>query len=129
MLGKKILAGIFAGLILVKLLFIIISPGKWMGLVGVFLGHYAIIWWVYLALIIITGYYIFSRLDLIDIALVMFFTALLIGVSIIPYSDAWLKLGGEIAATGLGKAWLAMVIWGALAVAVLHRIFASKRKN
>jgi hypothetical protein len=129
MSGKKILAGVFAALILVKLLFILISPGKWMGLVTVFLGHYAIIWWVYLALIVITGYYIFSRLDLIDIALVMFFTALLIGVSLIPYSAAWLKVGREIAAVGLGKAWLAMIIWGALAVAVLYRVFSIKNKR
>ena len=129
MSGKKILAGIFAALILFKLLFIIISPGKWMSLVEVFLRHYAFIWWVYLALIIVTGYYIFSSLDLIDIVLVMFFTALIIGVSLIPFSDAWLKLGKEIAAKGLGKAWLSVVIWGALAVAVLYRVLAGKGKS
>ena len=130
MSGKKILAGIFAALILFKLLFIIVSPGKWMGLVEVFLKHYAFIWWVYLALIIVTGYYIFTSLDLIDIVLVMFFTALIIGVSLIPFSDAWLKLGKEIAAKGLGKAWLSVVIWGALAVAVLFRLWSSpKRKS
>ena len=129
MSGKKILAGIFAALILFKLLFIIISPGKWMSLVEVFLRHYAFIWWVYLALIIVTGYYIFSSLDLIDIVLVMFFTALIIGVSLIPFSDAWLKLGKEIAAKGLGKAWMSVAIWGALAVAVLYRVLAGKGKS
>jgi hypothetical protein len=129
MSGKKILAGIFAALILIKLLFIIISPGKWMSLVEVFLRHYAFIWWVYLALIIITGYYIFSSLDLIDIVLVMFFTALIIGVSLIPFSDAWLKLGKEIAAKGLGKAWLSVAIWGALAVAVLYRLWSSPKSR
>jgi len=129
MSGKKILAGIFAALIMIKLLFIIISPGKWMSLVEVFLRHYAFIWWVYLALIIVTGYYIFSSLDLIDIVLVMFFTALIIGVSLIPFSDAWLKLGKEIAAKGLGKAWLSVVIWGALAVAVLYRLWSSPKRR
>jgi hypothetical protein len=129
MSGKKILAGVFAALILFKLLFIIISPGKWMSLVEVFLRHYAFIWWVYLALIIVTGYYIFSSLDLIDIVLVMFFTALIIGVSLIPFSDAWLKLGKEIAAKGLGKAWMSVAIWGALAVAVLYRVLAGKGKS
>jgi hypothetical protein len=129
MSGKKILAGIFAALILIKLLFIIISPGKWMSLVEVFLRHYAFIWWVYLALIIITGYYIFSSLDLIDIVLVMFFTSLIIGVSLIPFSDAWLKLGKEIAAKGLGKVWLSVVIWGALAVAVLYRLWSSPKSR
>jgi hypothetical protein len=129
MSGKKILAGIFAALILIKLLFIIISPGKWMSLVEVFLRHYAFIWWVYLALIIITGYYIFSSLDLIDIVLVMFFTSLIIGVSLIPFSDAWLKLGKEIAAKGLGKVWLSVVIWGALAVVVLYRLWSSPKSR
>jgi hypothetical protein len=129
MSGKKILAGVFAALILFKLLFIIISPGKWLSLVEVFLRHYAFIWWVYLALIIITGYYIFSSLDLIDIVLVMFFTSLIIGISIIPFSDAWLKLGKEIAAKGLGKAWLSVAIWGALAVVVLYRLWSSSKSK
>jgi hypothetical protein len=129
MSGKKILAGIFAALILIKLLFIMVSPGKWMSLVEVFLRHYAFIWWVYLALIIITGYYIFSSLDLIDIVLVMFFTALIIGVSLIPFSDAWLKLGKEIAVKGLGKAWLSVAIWGVLAVAVLYRLWSRPKSR
>jgi hypothetical protein len=128
-LGKKILAGLFAALILAKLIFILISPGRWLDLVGAFLVHYAVVWWVYLVLIVITGCYIFSRLDVLDIALVMFFTSLLIGVAIIPYSAAWLKLGGEIAGAGLGQAWPAMLIWGALAVAVLYRVISSKYKR
>jgi hypothetical protein len=129
MSGKKILAGIFAALVLFKLLFIMVSPGKWMNLVEVFLKHYAFIWWVYLALIIITGYYIFTSLDLIDIVLVMFFTSLVIGVSLIPFSAAWLKLGREIAAKGLGKAWMSVVIWGVLAVAVLYRLWSSPKSK
>jgi len=127
MSGKKILAGIFAALVLFKLLFIMISPGKWLGLVEVFLKHYAFIWWVYLALIVITGYYIFTSLDLMDIVLVMFFTSLIIGVALIPFSEAWLNLGKEIAARGLGKAWMAMAIWGALAVAVLYRLWSGPK--
>jgi len=127
MLGKQILAGICGVAILAKLLFIIISPVKWVGLVEGFLGHTAVIWAVYLVLIIITGYYVFSSVDLIDLAVVMLFTSLLIGVTLIPYYAALLKLGGEIATQGLGQAWLAMVIWGALAVAVLYRVFTPQK--
>jgi hypothetical protein len=129
MLGKKILAGVFAALILVKLLFLLISPGKWMGFAAVFLGHHAVLWAVYLALIIVIGYYIFSTLDLIDIALVMFFTSLVVGITLIPYSASLLKVGGEMAAVGLGRQWLPALIWVALAVAVLYRIFASPKEK
>jgi hypothetical protein len=129
MSGKKILAGIFAALVLFKLVFILVSPGKWLSLVEVFLRHYAFIWWVYLVLIIITGYYIFTSLDLIDIVLVMFFTSLIIGISLVPFSEAWLKLGREIAAKGLGRAWMAVAIWGALAVVVLYRLWSSPKSK
>jgi hypothetical protein len=129
MLGKKILAGGFAVLILLKLLFLLISPGKWMGLAAVFLGHQAVLWVVYLALIILTGYYIFASLDLIDIALVMFFTSLVIGITLIPYAASLLKVGGEMAATGLGRQWLPALIWAALGVAVLYRIIAIKKEH
>jgi len=129
MLAKKILAGVFAALILLKLLFLLISPGKWMGLAAVFLGHHAVLWAVYLALIVIVGYYIFSSLDLIDIALVMFFTSLVVGITLIPYSASLLKVGGEIAAGGLGRQWLPALIWGALGVAVLYRLFSSQKQK
>jgi hypothetical protein len=39
MSGKKILAGIFAGLTLIKLAFLLISPGKWLVVSQAFLGH------------------------------------------------------------------------------------------
>jgi len=127
MTGKKILAVIFAVAILLKLSLIIISPIKWVDLMEVLLRNYAIIWAIYLPLIIITGYYVFSSVDLIDLAVAMLFTSLIVGISLIPYSASLLKLGGEIATVGLGKAWLGMVIWGALAVAVLYRVFTPKR--
>ena len=51
-----------------------------------FWGIPAIVTAIYLILLIITGYYIFSSLKLIDIALVMFFTSLLVGLSLVPYA-------------------------------------------
>ncbi len=91
----------------------------------VFLQHHLILTGIYLA-IAITGYFIFSSLNLIDLALVMFFTSLLTGLTLIPYSTL-IKLGEAMVAVGLAKAWLALVIWGALAVAVLARVFAKRR--
>lgn len=127
MLGKKIIASVFAGVILLKLLALLMSPDKWLGLVAAFLEHSAIVMGIYAVLIIIVGYYILSSIDIIDIALVMLLTSLLIGISIIPYSGVLLKSREEILAVGLGKAWYAIVLWGGFAVVVLYRVFSSKR--
>jgi hypothetical protein len=129
MLVKKILAGLFALIILLKLVFVVTSPQQWMGFAAGFLEHYALAMAIYLLLLVITGYYIFSSLNLIDIALVMFFTSLLFGLSLIPYSTLLLSLNEQIIASGIGKAWLAMVICGALAVAILFRVFSQDRRG
>jgi len=127
MLMKRILAGSFALIILLKLVFVVFSPQQWMGFAAVFLGHYELVIVIYLILLVITGYYIFSSLNLIDIALVMFFTSLLMALALIPYTTLFISLNEQIIARGMGKAWLAMVIWGALAVAILFRVFSRNR--
>jgi len=127
MLVKKILAGFFALIILLKLVFVVASPQQWMGFAAGFVEHYALTMVIYLILIVITGYYIFSSLNLMDIALVMFFTSLLVGLALIPYSTLLISLNEQIIASGMGKAWLSLVIWGALAVAILFRVFSKDR--
>jgi len=127
MLGKKILAGIFAGLILVKLIFIMINPGKWMAFTDVFLDHYAAMMGIYLVLLVITGYFVFTRIDLIDVAVVMLFTSVLLGLSLIPYLSSIPQLREAIISVGLAKAWPALIIWAAVAVAVLYRVLASRK--
>lgn len=127
MKAKKILAGIFAVLTLVKLTALLIIPGKWMSLGGVFLGHHLMVTWIYVGLLAITGYFIFSGLNLIDIALVMLFTSLLIGLTLLPYSTQLVQLGDAMTTIGLGQAWLALVIWGVVAVAVLFKVFSKGR--
>jgi inner membrane protein involved in colicin E2 resistance len=127
MLAKRILAGLFALIILLKLLVGLTNPHKWLDLTGVLLGHTSIVMGIYLILLIITGYYILSSLKLIDIALVMYFTSMLVGLSLVPYAPLLLKMSEEIAALGIGKAWLALVLWGALAVAVLYEVLSKRR--
>ncbi|MFA4902358.1 MAG: hypothetical protein WC600_06390 [Desulfobaccales bacterium] len=122
MLGKKILASVFAGLILIKLAFLLASPEKWLGATQAFFGHSGIVMAIYLVLLVITGYLIFTTLDLIDVAVVMLFTAALVGISLIPYADSLQKMGQEIGSVGLGKAWLAWVIWVVIAVAVFSGV-------
>ncbi len=129
MLGKKILAVIFAVLTLVKLAFLLISPGKWLAVSQSFLGHTGVVTGVYLAVLVITGYFIFTSLDLIDVAMVMLFTAALVGLSLIPYVAALQRVGQEIGTVGLSKAWLAWAIWVIIAVAVLFRVFSKKNRR
>jgi hypothetical protein len=123
---KKILAVIFAALVLIKLVFLLISPGKWLAVSQTFLGHTGTVTWVYLAVLAVTGYVIFTSLDLIDVAVVMLFTGVLMGLSLIPYAGSLQQVGQEIGSVGLGKAWLAWIIWVGIAVAVLYRIFGTE---
>jgi hypothetical protein len=128
MLAKKIVAGLFAVLILVKLAALLINPEGWMSLGKVFLEHHSAVTGIYTGLIVLTGYFIFSSLNIIDLALVMFFTSLLTGLTLMPYSTQMLQLGDSMVAIGFGKAWLAIVIWGAVAVAVLFEVFSKRRR-
>ena len=128
MLAKKILAGIFAVLILLKLPAFLINPAGWLNLGKVFLAHPAMVTGHLSRIARNNRILIFSSLNLIDMALVMFFTSLLTGLSLMPYSTQMLKAGGGDGAVGLGKAWLSLVIWGAVAVAVLARVFAKRRR-
>ena len=92
MLGKKILAGLFAGLTLIKLAFLLTSPGAWLEATQAFLGQSAMVMAIYLVLLVITGYFVFTSLNLIDVAVVMLFTSALVGLTLMPYSGAMLKV-------------------------------------
>jgi hypothetical protein len=127
MLGKKILAVIFAAVILIKLAFLLLSPESWLGATQGFLGHYNVIVGVYLVLLIITGYFIFTSLDLIDVAVVMLFTGILMGLSLIPYLASVPQLPEAIVKAGVARVWPAWLLWAAIAVAVLYRVFGGKK--
>lgn len=129
MLGKKILAGIFAAAILIKLAFLLTSPDKWLGATQALLGHYSLMVGIYLVLLVVTGYYVFTSLDLIDVAVVMLFTSILLGLSLLPYLASVPQLREAIVRVGLVQAWPVMLIWAAIAVAVLNRIFAGKKDH
>jgi hypothetical protein len=129
MLGKKILAGLFAALILIKLAFLLLSPGQWLGATQAFLGHYSLITGIYLVLLVITGYVVFTRMDLIDVAVVMLFTGILLGLSLIPYLTAMPGFPEAIVKVGFAKVWPTWIIWGVIAVAVLYRVFANQKEQ
>uniref|UniRef100_A0A7C3Z279 Uncharacterized protein n=1 Tax=Desulfobacca acetoxidans TaxID=60893 RepID=A0A7C3Z279_9BACT len=125
---KKIVAGIFAGLILIKLAFLLAWPEIWLGMAQSLLKHLVMVTVSYLLVLAILGCYIFTRMDIIDVALVMLFTTVLIGLGLLPCAASLQTLTQEIAAVGRDKAWLAWLIWVAIAAGVLHRIFATKNR-
>jgi hypothetical protein len=127
MLGKKILAVIFAALTLIKLAFLLISPEGWLGATQAFLGHYTLMIAIYLALLVITGYVVFTRLDLIDVAVIMLFTSALLGLSLVPLLASIPQLREAIVSAGFAKFWPPLIIWAAIAVAVLYRVFGGKK--
>jgi hypothetical protein len=54
---------------------------------------------------------------------VMLWTALLMGLGMIPYGELVLKWRDEIARTGLEKVWWVMILWAVLALWILAAVF------
>ncbi len=129
MLGGKILAVIFAALVLIKLALLLIMPQQWLGMAQTFLGYSAALTAFYLIALIITGYFVFTTMNLVDVAAVMLFTGLLVGLSLVPYAASLLPVVQQVAAAGLGRDWLSWFIWIAIALAVLYRVFARQEEQ
>jgi hypothetical protein len=124
MQAMKILAAIFAIAILVKVTFLIINPGRYKDLTEKLLKEYqpqAML--IYSILTILVGLLVFLRLNIIDIAGVMLFTSLLIGIGLIPYTNAVINLRDEVLAQGVRKIWLSLLIWVGIAIWVLYALF------
>ncbi len=128
MTALEIIATIFAIFILVKMVVLLIDPQIWMKKVAEpLLGNPRLATAVYVVLAIVVGYYVFASLHIVDVAAVMLFTALVMGVGMMPYSKALLKLAGEMSATRselLRNAWLPIVIWTVIALWVLTSVLA-----
>jgi magnesium-transporting ATPase (P-type) len=123
----EILATIFAIMVLVKLLFVALNPKLWMKGVESIVSNYAFTTIVYVLLAIIVGYFIFQGLNIVQVAAVMLFTSILMGLTLAPYSKEFLTMGKELTGTRSGvfrRAWLAVVIWAVIAVWTLYAVFA-----
>ena len=87
----EILAVIFAGIILIKIFFIICNPGA-----GVKIGEKAfnrpkLLTVIFLVLTVIVGYYVFQSITIVEVSAVMLLTSLIIGLRFIPYSKPMVK--------------------------------------
>ena len=128
MAALDIIATIFALLIVVKIVVVLVKPQLWMKKVAEpLLGNPPLATAVYGILAIVVGYYVFTNLDIIDIAAVMAFTALVTGLGMLPYAQTLLKVAEEMSATRsklLRNAWLPIVIWVVIALWVLTSVLA-----
>ncbi len=126
MTAIEILATIFAVLVLVKLLMIMVNPKAWLALAERMLKVRAELTALYAVLAVIIGYFIFSSLSIVQVAAVMLFTSIIIGLSMFQYSAAIMETVKHTPATGpemFRKNWLIITIWASIAVWTLCAVF------
>ena len=120
----EVLAVIFAVVVLVKFAALLVSPVSWMNTAGAMLQYPRACTWVYAVLAAVVGYYVFTRMDIVEVVSAMLLTSLLMGVALGPYSRTILRLGKEMAGEGFGRLWPSMVIWAVIAVWALYTVLA-----
>jgi hypothetical protein len=126
MTAIEILATIFSVLILVKLITYIIAPRPVMNFAEKLLKKKLWVSIIYFTLAIIVGYYVLCSLSIVQVAAVMLFTSMLIGLSLIPYTDLWSEIVDRMALTSRAemfkKNWLILLIWVMIAVWTLFEV-------
>ncbi|MEE9125297.1 MAG: hypothetical protein V3U14_12540 [candidate division NC10 bacterium] len=124
----EIIATIFAILILVKISIVMMNPKLWLKIAEPVMRNYTLTAVVYAIVAVIVGYYIFASLNIVQVAAVMLFTAILIGLGLLPFHKHFMKIGQEMSESRsvmFQKVWLQIVIWVAMAVWVLYAVLAS----
>lgn len=82
--------------------------------------------WAYAVLAAVVGYFVLTRMEIVEVVSAMLFTSLLTGLGIAPYSRTILKVGREMAGEGFGRLWPLMAIWAVIAVWVLYAVLVSE---
>ena len=117
----EILALIFAAFVILKTIVFSISPKSWQKMPkAVMTGNTALLTIVYLILTAIVGYYVLP-LGIVNIAAAFLLMTLLLAIAAIPYMKDILK---AVKVKDCKKSWIAIVIWLAIAIAVLYTLFA-----
>ena len=122
----EVLAVIFAVVVLVKFAALLASPVSWMNTAGAMLDHPRACTWIYAVLAAVVGYFVFTRMGVVEVVSAMLLTSLLMGIFLGPYSRTILKLGREMAGEGFGRLWPSMVIWAVIAVSALYAVLTSE---
>ena len=120
----EVMALIFAVMVLVKLAGLLFSPAWWMDTAGAMLNYPRACTWAYAVLAAVVGYFVLTRMEIVEVVSAMLLTSLLMGVGVAPYSRTILKLGRETAGEGFGRLWPVMVVWTVIAVWALYAVLA-----
>lgn len=121
----EVLATIFAVAILIKVIILLINPEPFMKIAESMLKNTRMVVAIYFILAVVVGYYILSSLSAIEVAAVMLFTAILIGLTLFAYSNAMFRIIKETPrsrADLFKKTWLSMLIWVGIAIWTLYAL-------
>ncbi|MAG20151.1 hypothetical protein CL618_01830 [archaeon] len=116
----ELLALMFATIIIVKFVILLIKPKAWINMADNMFKDSKLTMWIYAALTIIVGYHIFNNYTIIDVAAIMLFTTVLIGLNYLPYKKHIMSMKKELTGNFFQKSWLAIIIWSVFALWVLY---------
>jgi len=118
----EIMAFAFAIMIILKLLVVLFHPKSALKASGAFVGKNALMQFIFLALAVWTGYYIFQYFTIVDVAAIMLFTTFLMAVAFAAYWELVVPLRKK-AFQNRHRMWLSVIIWLFLAVWTLYALF------
>ncbi len=125
----EILAIIFSIFILLKISIVLINPHGWFKVADAILRNTILTTIVYLFLALLAGYYIFRNFSITQVAAVMLFASILIGLGLLPFSETLLTIRDEMLGSRLDilrKTWFTLLIWIAIAVWTLYEIISKR---
>ena len=125
----EIIAIIFALFILLKISIVLINPHGWFKVSDSIFRNTILVTIVYLIIAVIVGYYIFHSFSITQVAAVMLFSSILIGLGLLPFSETLLTIRDEMRGSKsdiLRKTWLTLLIWTAIALWTLYEVFSRK---
>jgi len=122
----EILAVILAVLVLVKLFVFVFNPHIRVKIAKALYEKTVLITFVFLLLAIIVGYFVFARFTIVEVSALLLFASILFGLGLVPYTKGLIEVvekESESRMTILKKNWPSILIWGAIALWTLYKVF------
>src|SRR3989338_8625907 len=122
----EILAFIFAVLVLVKVLLVMFNPQLRIRIAENLLQQSTLLMFIYTLGAALAGYYLLMDLTFVQIAAVMLFTTLLIGMASIPFGKELIHLVRQVMKNRveyLQKSYFTLILWMCIAIYILYSFF------